>query len=277
MVPLPRRRRRRLPRPSGLVVVALVLCGLTLLTGVVLLANAVAASPAGAGDVAFAAAIGPQDRPARRAARSRPAGRPPLPGRAAPSEPTPRPGVWVRPVGGALLRGFEPPAGAWGRGHRGVDLAADPDAPIRAAGAGVIGWAGRVAGRGVVTVVHDGGLRTTYEPVTAQVAVGRRVEAGSILGVLERGTGHCGSRPCLHWGLLRGHAYLDPFALLGHGRPVLVPFWAPTEAGVRGRGQGCGSASFARSASMTLVWICETRLSETPSSRPMSARVRLSK
>src|SRR5690606_5087481 len=72
-----------------------------------------------------------------------------------------------------VLRGWEPPATAYGRGHRGVDLAAAPGAPVRAVAAGRVSFAGRVAGRGVVSVelagTGDPPLRTTYEPVGASV------------------------------------------------------------------------------------------------------------
>ena len=48
-------------------------------------------------------------------------------------------------------------------------------------------WPSRagVAGRGVVSVDHPGGLRTTYEPVAATVARGDPVGAGAVLGRLE--------------------------------------------------------------------------------------------
>jgi murein DD-endopeptidase MepM/ murein hydrolase activator NlpD len=59
-------------------------------------------------------------------------------------------------------------------------------------------------------------LRTTYEPVRATVREGERVAAGQVVGTVA-GAGpapsHCGGG-CLHWGLLRGGAYLDPLLLL---------------------------------------------------------------
>src|SRR5438067_12619452 len=72
-------------------------------------------------------------------------------------------------------RRFEPPASAWGAGHRGVDLRGADGQPVLAAGAGRVSYAGLLAGRGVVAVTHDGGLRTTSEPVTATVRVGQLV------------------------------------------------------------------------------------------------------
>ncbi|MBM2617613.1 M23 family metallopeptidase [Actinoplanes sp. LDG1-06] len=116
-----------------------------------------------------------------------------------------------------VTRPFDPPAQPWLAGHRGVDLAAPPSTVVRSAGAGTVVFAGRVAGRGVVSVAHAGGLRTTYEPVTATVAPGDVVARGDPLGRLEPG------HPGLHWGLRRGPVYLDPLALLGLGRVRLLP------------------------------------------------------
>lgn len=134
---------------------------------------------------------------------------------------------WQWPLAGvpAVLRPFQPPPGPYAAGHRGVDLAAATGAAVLAAGQGVVGFAGMVAGRGVVTVVH-GALKTTYEPVTAAVRAGQPVSGGQQIGRLQPPTGHCGpGRSCLHWGLLRGSVYLDPLALLGRTHSVLLPMW----------------------------------------------------
>jgi murein DD-endopeptidase MepM/ murein hydrolase activator NlpD len=80
-----------------------------------------------------------------------------------------------------------------------------------------------VAGRGVVSIVHPGGLRTTYEPVTASVGVGDQVARGDPIGMLVVGHPGCPAAACLHWGLRRGTVYLDPLALLGLGRVRLLP------------------------------------------------------
>jgi murein DD-endopeptidase MepM/ murein hydrolase activator NlpD len=87
-------------------------------------------------------------------------------------------------------------------------------------------FAGRIAGRGVVSVAHTGGLRTTYEPVDAVVHAGDPVTVGQSLGVLAAGHPGCPAAACLHWGLRRGALYLDPLALLGLGRVRLLPLAA---------------------------------------------------
>jgi murein DD-endopeptidase MepM/ murein hydrolase activator NlpD len=123
----------------------------------------------------------------------------------------------------AVVRRFSPPPAPWLPGHRGVDLAAESGAIVRAAGVGIVYFAGVVAGRGVVSVEHAGGLRTTYEPVTASVATGTRVDAGRALGLLEAAHQGCPAAACLHWGLRRGEVYLDPLGLIGPVRVRLLP------------------------------------------------------
>ncbi|MEU9452431.1 M23 family metallopeptidase [Streptomyces sp. NPDC048277] len=123
--------------------------------------------------------------------------------------------VWPVGVRPPVLRGWEPPATVYGPGHRGVDLAAAAGEPVRAVAAGRVSYAGKVAGRGVVSVALTGtDLRTTYEPVTATVKKGDEVAAGEVVGTVEPGGAHCGAGACVHWGLLRGEAYLDPLLLL---------------------------------------------------------------
>ncbi|MBM6400422.1 murein hydrolase activator EnvC family protein [Phycicoccus sonneratiae] len=162
-----------------------------------------------------------------------------LAGPAAPSAAAPRAGPgWSRPPPSPaarwrwplapvprVVRPFDAPLSSWGRGHRGLDLAAAPGAVVRAVEAGTVTHAGVVAGRGTVTVTHSDGLRSTYEPVAASVGAGTAVAAGDVLGTLERSAGsHCGSAACLHLGARRGVGYLDPLPLLtGGGRVRLLP------------------------------------------------------
>lgn len=126
-----------------------------------------------------------------------------------------------------VVHGFHPPDDPWGAGHRGVDLAGRNGQSVHSAGAGTVTFAGMVAGRGVVTVTHPGGLRTTYEPVHTFVAVGQAVGAGDVIGTLGLVGGHCLPRACLHWGLLRGRTYLDPLSLVGAGPVRLLPSGTP--------------------------------------------------
>lgn len=143
------------------------------------------------------------------------AGSAPVTARAEP--PPPGPTGWPLPGAIEVVRPFDPPAERWGAGHRGVDLAAAAGSPVLAAAGGTVTYAQSLAGRGVVVVDH-GATRTTYEPVTAVVAVGTRVEAGTRIGTLE--AGHCRPADCLHWGWRRGETYLDPMLLGGDTGPA---------------------------------------------------------
>lgn len=142
----------------------------------------------------------------------------PLSSAARAAEPVPGGGrVWPLAGRPLVVRAWEPPASTYGPGHRGVDLAAEPGDPVRAAASGRVSFAGRVAGRGVVSIEVAGSgsplLRTTYEPVLARVTRGDEVVAGQVVAVLGPGPFHCAAG-CLHWGLRRADAYLDPLSLL---------------------------------------------------------------
>ncbi|MFM9626561.1 MULTISPECIES: murein hydrolase activator EnvC family protein [Streptomyces] len=144
----------------------------------------------------------------------------PAPSPPAPPVPVPVPAIarsWPVGTRPAVLRGWEPPATPYARGHRGVDLAAPAGAPVRAVAAGRVLFAGRVAGRGVVSLELAGTgtppLRTTYEPVAPSVTEGDEITPAQPVGTLSPTASHCPTA-CLHWGLRRGETYLNPLSLL---------------------------------------------------------------
>jgi len=148
----------------------------------------------------------------------------PAPASGVPRLPTPAGWPLGEPV--EVRRGFAPPVLAWGAGHRGVDLAAQPGEVVLAAAGGTVAFVGSIGGKPVISIDH-GSVRSTYEPVISRVHVGERVTLGQVIGVLGTG-GHCSEpeiqQSCLHWGLREGKTYLDPLLLLGNirGRLRLV-------------------------------------------------------
>lgn len=155
----------------------------------------------------------------------------------------------------AVVRAFHRPSFQYGSGHRGVDLAAVAGAPVLAAGAGTVVFAGMVAGHGVVSVSHQGGLRTTYEPVSAIVTTGQRVAKGEQIGMVQPGHAGCPVAVCLHWGAFRdpasggstpaapdpGRDYLDPLRLIA-ARVRLLPIdGAPHRQGHPGARSSAGA------------------------------------
>lgn len=124
-----------------------------------------------------------------------------------------------------ILTSFSAPPTRYGAGHRGVDLAAAVGARVLAAGSGVVVFAGVLAGRGVISVQHAGGLRTTYEPVAAQVRAGDLVTSGQPIGTVQGGHPACSPASCLHWGArLPDRVYLDPMSLLRRWEVRLLPW-----------------------------------------------------
>jgi len=122
-----------------------------------------------------------------------------------------------------VVRPFEKPTHRFGPGHRGVDLTGPPGAAVLAAAAGLIVFAGVLAGRGVVSVQHADGMRTTYEPVAPAVAAGVTVARGAVLGALAPGHPGCPAA-CLHWGARRDRTtYVDPLLLLAPRHVRLLP------------------------------------------------------
>ncbi len=142
-------------------------------------------------------------------------------------------GAWQKPVDGAVVRPFDPPASPFGAGHQGVDFAAAPGTPVRAAGPGTVTFAGMVAGSRHVVVGHDGDLRTSYSFLaTSTVRRGDHVERGDVLGATG-GTGDRHDGNVVHFGLRQGEEYLDPMMLFTtvdladvvHLAPVSDPFF----------------------------------------------------
>jgi murein DD-endopeptidase MepM/ murein hydrolase activator NlpD len=138
-------------------------------------------------------------------------------------------GRYRLPISGSpVTRPFQAPPTPYAAGHRGVDLTASPNQVVRAAAAGLVSFAGPVAGRGVVVIAHPDGVRTEYEPLDPAVRAGQAVNAGDPLGVVDGQHNGCPPSACLHWGAQRGDVYFDPMTLLAPlGTVHLVP-WTTT-------------------------------------------------
>jgi len=146
---------------------------------------------------------------------------PAAPAPAAAEPASPRRGGYLAPVDGAVVDPFRPPATRYGPGNRGLEYATTPRGPVRAAAAGVVTFAGPVAGTRVVVVAHPDGLRTSYTLLaTIAVTVGQPVARGAVLGT----TG-----PRLHFGVRRGDVYLDPALLLEQPSPLVRVRLVPSD------------------------------------------------
>jgi murein DD-endopeptidase MepM/ murein hydrolase activator NlpD len=113
---------------------------------------------------------------------------------------------------------WEPRIGSCAHFHQGIDLAAPMYTPIRAAGDGVVVFAGPNPydpwpKAWVVIIAHSETLQTWYAHVDNAarppvVAAGDRVEAGQVIayvGMTGRTTG-----PHLHWAVVANDAFVNP-------------------------------------------------------------------
>ncbi len=121
---------------------------------------------------------------------------------------------YAPPVDAPVSDPFRPPPQPWLPGNRGLEYATDPGTPVRAAGRGVVTFAGPVAGSLHVTVTHPDGVRTSYSFLaTIAVRAGTAVTRGVVVGT-------SGAR--LHVGARRGAAYIDPASLWADDGPPWV-------------------------------------------------------
>ncbi len=116
---------------------------------------------------------------------------------------------WVDwPTRGAILRLPVIPYPNWKPGHRGIDLEVREGSEIHAPVSGVVTWVGSINGVASMSVIDVFGYRHTLLPLQSQLTIGDRVSRGEVIGVVATSS-HC-SRPCVHWGIRKARAYIDP-------------------------------------------------------------------
>jgi murein DD-endopeptidase MepM/ murein hydrolase activator NlpD len=122
--------------------------------------------------------------------------------------------AWVWPVTGRVVRPFDAPATAYGPGHRGINIAAHPNASVRVAADGVVVFAGTIAHAPWIVVLHPGRVRTTYGALAGiRVRRGERVHAGQAIA-------RAGRTGSVYFGVRIGPEYVDP---LGFLEPLDLP------------------------------------------------------
>lgn len=134
--------------------------------------------------------------------------------------------VYTPPVDAPIIDPFRPPESFAGPGNRGIEYGVTAGTTVRAAGDGVVVFAGQVGGDLYITISHADGVDTTYSYLAELlVAAGETVVRGQPIAT----TG-----AIFHFGAKIGDAYLDPeslFAASGPGGAAAVLGSDPVSAG----------------------------------------------
>jgi peptidoglycan DL-endopeptidase CwlO len=117
--------------------------------------------------------------------------------------------IW--PVNGPITSPF---GMRWGRMHEGIDIGVGEGAPIHAAAAGKVVYAGWMSGYGnLVAIDHGRGLSTAYAHQSRiAVSLGQTVAQGQVIGYVGC-TGHCFG-PHLHFEVRVNGTPVDPMGYL---------------------------------------------------------------
>jgi murein DD-endopeptidase MepM/ murein hydrolase activator NlpD len=100
------------------------------------------------------------------------------------------------------------------RMHTGIDYAANTGAPIKAAGKGIVVWAGPRGGYGNIVIIdHRNGLATLYAHQSrVNATLGQKVSTGQVVGFVGQ-TG-MSTGPHLHFEVREMGAPADPMLYL---------------------------------------------------------------
>ena len=131
--------------------------------------------------------------------------------------------LWEWPVEAPhpIVRPYLAPETPYSSGHRGIDIDAGSLADVLAPVDGVVHFSGVVVDRPVLSILHDGGLISSYEPVSSSLSRGDAVVRGQVVGEVQ--AGHCSER-CLHFGVRLHGEYVSPLNYLGViPRAILLP------------------------------------------------------
>jgi murein DD-endopeptidase MepM/ murein hydrolase activator NlpD len=124
---------------------------------------------------------------------------------------------WQPPVAGRVTDPFRAPSCPFCAGNRGLEYRVGANTQVRAVAAGVVAWAGSIAGTSYVVVRHTNGWRTTYGQLSRSgLRTGDRLARRSLIGTAS---------DSFYFGLRVGEEYRDPATHFGRlvGRPRLIP------------------------------------------------------
>ena len=141
---------------------------------------------------------------------------------------------WSSPViGSGLVNSYLAPETIYGNGHRGVDYQVTLGQGVFAPADATVSFVGKVVDRQVLSLLHQGGTISSYEPVCSSLTVGQEVAAGDLVAeVCEASQDyvqHCIDILCLHFSTRQDGEYLSPLWFTGELSPsILLPWIEPS-------------------------------------------------
>lgn len=126
---------------------------------------------------------------------------------------------WRLPVAApaTVVAPYSAPKTSYSAGHRGIDIAVEPDQELFAPESGIVAFSALVAGKPVVAIEHANGFRSAFEPACATVELGASVGLGEPFARACSSItyqSHC-NQFCLHYSLRHSNDYLSPLGAAG--------------------------------------------------------------
>jgi hypothetical protein len=120
------------------------------------------------------------------------------------------------PARGEVICPFRPSSGPYGAGgHAGIDISLPRGSDVKASSGGTVSFAGGTPVGLCVSIIHDGGFKTTYVSLgSVAVRRGQKVEAGWKVGVSDGTKDRSSSSPHLHFGMYVSGKAVDPLPFL---------------------------------------------------------------
>jgi murein DD-endopeptidase MepM/ murein hydrolase activator NlpD len=142
--------------------------------------------------------------------------------------------TWMSPVvGSELVNSYRAAETTYGPGHRGVDYQVTLGQGVFAPAGGNVSFVGKVVDRQVLSLSHQDGIVSSYEPVCSSLAIGQEVSAGDLVAEVceadQEYLQHCADVICLHFSTRRYGEYLSPLWFTGELSPSeLLPWIEPS-------------------------------------------------
>ena len=137
----------------------------------------------------------------------------------------PAPEIWAEPVPYFMdkqVGNYVAPLSERGAGHSGLDVLVGNEG-IRAPRDGFVAFNDLVVDRRVLTI-RSGDYRISFEPVCSDLAVGKAIDKGELVGYLCEGEAgsqkHCDG--CVHLSVRVDRGYLNPMLFYGSLMPSRI-------------------------------------------------------